>query len=178
LECKAKRLSWAAKESLTDLAALQRDIDSMAAAIVQTYKTLTDYLDNLYPHFHAQPDLPIFPIIVTLENWRMFGPVMLATLDTAVGAKMTDAGISRDLVQRMPYSIIVIEDLEGALQIMRDNGIAGFMRGKLEDPAIRQWDWHGYMVDRYRGAFPVKKLFDKEYDEIFSPLFAAQSAPQ
>jgi hypothetical protein len=178
LECKAKRLSWAAKESLTDLAALQRDIDSMAAAIVQTYKTLADYLDNLYPHFHAQPDLPIFPIIVTLENWRMFGPVMLATLDTAVGAKMTDAGISPDLVERMPYSIIAIEDLEVAVQIMRDNGIVGFMRGKLEDCAIRQWDWHGYMVDRYRGAFPVKKLFDKEYDEIFAPLFVAQSAPQ
>jgi hypothetical protein len=40
IECKSKRLSWGAKASLTDLAPLESDIDSMAAAVVQIYKTL------------------------------------------------------------------------------------------------------------------------------------------
>ena len=40
LKCKSKRLSWGAKASLTDLKPLKPDIDSMAAAIVQLYKTI------------------------------------------------------------------------------------------------------------------------------------------
>jgi hypothetical protein len=44
IECKAKRLSWGAKASLVDLGPLEADIDSMASAVVQVYKTVTDYL--------------------------------------------------------------------------------------------------------------------------------------
>jgi len=77
LECKSKRLSWGAKVSLIDLRPLEDDIDSMADAVVQVYKTLMDHLDNAYPHFPVRHGRKIFPAIVTLENWHMFGPVMM-----------------------------------------------------------------------------------------------------
>jgi hypothetical protein len=46
LECKARRLSWGAKVPLTDLGPLEANIDSMAAAVVQVYKTLIGHLDK------------------------------------------------------------------------------------------------------------------------------------
>ena len=178
LECKAKRLSWGAKSSLADLGPLEADIDAMAAAVVQVYKGVADYLDNAYPHFPVKQDRRIFPAIVTLENWRMFGPVMINKLAELVASKITDAGLPPDIVERMPYSIWAIEELEVGLQIMRAHGIANFMDGKLNSEEMRRWDWHGYMSHQYPKSFPAKKLFDKEYDAMFSDLYRAQYAGQ
>jgi hypothetical protein len=176
IECKAKRLSWGAKASLADLGPLEADIDSMASAVVQVYKTLTDYLNNHYPNFPAKEGRKIFPAIVTLENWRMFGPVMLGKLADAVAPKLTEAGLSPELTVIMPYSIWAIEELEVGLQIMNAIAIADFMEGKLKTEELRQWDWHGYMIKNYPQSFPAKKLFEKEYYEMFSELHEAQLA--
>jgi hypothetical protein len=133
LECKSKRLSWSAKSSLRDLTALENDIDIMAAAVVQTYKTLVDYENNHYPNFPAKEGRGIYLGVVTPENWRMFGPVMLNKLDDSVVAKLKEAGFPHDLTQERPYSILAIEELETGLQIIGSVGIAKFMDGKLKD---------------------------------------------
>jgi hypothetical protein len=148
---------------LADLGSLEADIDSMASAVVQVYKTLTDYLNNHYPNFPAKEGRKIFPAIVTLENWRMFGPVMLGKLADAVTPKLTEAGLPPELTVTMPYSIWAIEELEVGLQIMNVIAFADFMEGKLKTEELRQWDWHGYMIKNYPRFFPAKKLFDKEY---------------
>lgn len=148
----------------------------MAAAIVQVYKTIADYQASAYPHFSMTEDRKVFPTVVTLENWRMFGPVMMDKLGEAVTQRLSDESLRPELLQEMPYSVWGIEELEVGLQIMHSNGIIAFMEGKLNDPDKRRWDWHGYMTDQYRTLFPAKRLFDKEYDEMFADLFATQDA--
>jgi hypothetical protein len=175
LECKSKRLSWSAKSSLRDLTALESDIDILAMAVVQTYKTLADYENIHYPNFPAKEGRGIYLGVVTPENWRMFGPVMLNKLNDSVITKLKAAGFPDDLTEERPYSIWAIEELEAGLQIINSVGIAEFMDGKLKDAEMRQWDWHGYMTNSFSNYFPLKKLFDKEYDEIFSDLYAAQN---
>jgi hypothetical protein len=174
LECKAKRLSWGAKASLTDLAKLETDIDNMGTAVVQVYKTIIDYLGGAYHHFPVREERKIFPAIVTLENWRMFGPVMITKLGEAVTKKLSDANLPANLVGRMPYSVWAIEELEVGLQIMCASDISDFMEGKLNSEEMRQWDWNGYMTNRYRNALPRRRLFEKEYKELFSELLQAQ----
>ncbi len=176
LECKAKRLSWGAKASLSDLGPLEADIENMATAVVQVYKTLADHLNDLYPHFPVKDGRKLFPAVVTLENWRMFGPVMMNKLAEAVTFKLSTAGLSPDLAREMPYSIFAIEELEVGLQIMNVNGIEGFIEGKLSSQEMCRWDWHAYMIKSYPKSFPAKRLFQEEYDEMFSDLFRAQNA--
>jgi hypothetical protein len=175
VECKARRLSWGAKVSLNDLAPLEADIDNMAAAVVQVYKTIADYRDGAYPHFRYDEKRKIFPTIVTLENWHMFGDIMLNKLAEAVASKLEAAGLAKDDVGAMPYSVLAIEELEVALQIARDHGIARFIEGKLNDPEMKTWGWHGYMTNQYPKAFPAKKLFEAEFDELFAKVYAAQT---
>lgn len=176
LECKSKRLSLDAKISLTDMGPLETDIGSMAAAVVQVYKAVADYEKNLYPNFPKKDGRKIFLGVVTPENWHMFGPIMLNKLDEAVAAKARDAGLTSEWMKEKPYSIFAIEDLETGLQILNSVGIADFMDGKLGDAQMRQWDWHAYMGDaRFKKYFPVKKLFEKEYDELTDKLLAAQT---
>jgi len=172
IECKSRRLSLGAKVSLSDLKPLEADIDNMAAAVVQVYKTISDYRDNRYAHFDFQEGRKIFPVVVTPENWRMFGPVMMDKLTEAVTRRLDGEGLPTEFEQ-MPYSVWAIEDLEVGLQIMYANGIADFMEGKLKNAEKRRWDWHGYMTDRYRSFYPAKQLFTDQYDEIFAGLFVA-----
>jgi hypothetical protein len=117
-------------------------------------KTLSDHLENAYPHFPVRDGRKIFPAVVTLENWRMLGSVMINKLTEAVAKKLNDAGLPADFVERMPYSIWAIEELEVGLQIMRANGIAAFMEGKLTSGERLQWDWHAYMINCYPKFFP------------------------
>jgi len=175
IECKARRLSWDAKTSLSDLRPLEADIENMAKAVVQVYRTISDYRSNLYPQFPFEKERKVYPAIVTLENWRMFGPVMMNKLAEAVSVKLESAGLSPDVVDEMPYSIFAIEELEVGLQLMNENGIADFIDGKLNSLEMRQWDWHGYMSKIYPSSFPAKRLFQDEYDEMFSPLFRKQA---
>lgn len=170
LECKAKRLSWNAKEALDDLSSLETDIDIMASAVVQVYKTINDHIDCQYPHFPFVANRKIYPVIVTLENWRMFGPAMLDRLHGAVIAKLDEVDIQKDVLNEMPYSVWAIEELEVGMRIINAVGVRDFMDGKINDTEMRAWDWHAYINRRYPDRLPAKRLFDDEYDEIFSGL--------
>ena len=106
----------------------------------------------------------------------MFGPVMLNKLAEAVARRLASEGLSPELVEQMPYSVWAIEELEVGLQIMRANGIAAVVEGKLKDQQKREWDWHGYMTNQYPKSYPAKRLFDDQYDEMFAALHAAQGS--
>jgi len=54
--------------------------------------------------------------------------------------------------------------------------VDGFIEGKVNSAEMRHWDWHGYMTNRYSKSFPAKRLFQDEYDEMFSELFRTQNA--
>jgi hypothetical protein len=171
VECKARRLSIGAKTtSLDDLTALEKDIDNMADALLQLYKSIAEYLDNEYPNFPFEEERLIYPSIVTLENWWVFGAPMFDRLRISLSAKMQAAGLPSSYLDQMPYSIFVIDDLETAVQIIQSVGIVQVFDGKLRDPGKQTWDWHGYMTDRFPTHFPVKPLFDDEYDDLFEDV--------
>jgi hypothetical protein len=176
LECKARRLSLQSKTTLTDLSYLEQDIENLAAAVVQVYKTLNDCLTGGYPHYPHQEDDKIYPAVVTLENWRLMGSVMFEQLERSVTAQMDKAGLSKDLLKQFPYSVWAIDELEVGLQIMQSVGIKSFMDGKLGSTSMGFWDWHGYMSKTYASMYPFKALFDDAYDAMFADLYSAQDA--
>ncbi len=174
LECKAKRLSWGAKAFLNDLQPLDADIENMASAVVQIYRTILDYKKGYYRHFPPTEKRRIYPAVVTLENWRFFGPIMLGKLSDAVVAQLAASELPAELLEQMPYSVWAIEELEVGLQILNSVPISDFMDGKLDSKEMRSWDWHAYMTKTFPKHFPAKRLFDSEYDEMFAKIFAAQ----
>ena len=174
LECKAKRLSWGAKAFLNNLEPLDADIENMASAVVQVYRTIMDYKKGYYLHFPPTEDRRIYPAVVTLENWRFFGPIMLGKLNDAVVDKLGASDLPPELLQQMPYSVWAIEELEVGLQIINSVPISDFMNGKLDSQEMRGWDWHAYMTKTFPKHFPAKRLFDSEYDDMFVKIHAAQ----
>lgn len=173
LECKARRLSWNAKSELIDLEPLNKDIDILASSVIQIYKTAVDYLEGKYPHLPFQHERKIYPTVVTLENWHVFGPVMIKRLDEAVAKKLLEENLPSDLIAEMPYSIWSIEDLEEGCQLLEHGSIASFMDGKLNDQEMKQWEWLPYIKKMFPKA-PRRRLFDKEYREMFSEIRGAR----
>jgi hypothetical protein len=176
LECKAKRVSLQSKTALTDFAPLEKDINSMASAIVQVYKTIGDYDKNSYPCFPFNKGRKIYPAVATLENWWMAGKVMHEKLAEAVRSRLVRARLPLALIDTHPYSVWAIQEMETGFQIVNKVGIQEFMDGKLNDPQMSQLDLHTYMIGRYKSHFPMEGFFSDEYDKAFFELLEPRRA--
>ena len=169
IECKAKRLSLAAKTSLFDTSALESDLAIIASAVVQTYKTIVDYRSGKYQHFPFDEKRKIYPLIVTLENWFVFGPDMFKRLDAAVASQCEIAKIPKSFCEEMSYSVMAMTELESAIQIMSQVPVAEVMDGKLKDGELRQWIWQSYLGEKFPKV-PRRMLFEDEFEKLCSGL--------
>lgn len=171
IECKTKRVRYDAKIALADLSPLEDDLDKMAGFIVQAYRTQLDCEQGFYPHWKPSGQR-IFPIIVTLEDWYTFGDRLIAQeLDRRVAEKLVERGIDPKIAERSPYTVCCVAELELAIQIMKEVGIADFMMKKTSGEH-RLWLLQPFMLDlfpvAYRGA--RRDLFHDEYARIHPSL--------
>ena len=88
IECKTKRLTIGAKTELLNLDELESELDKIADAIVQTYKSIENYKNRLYPQIKFDPAKHLYPIIVTLEDWFLYGDPIIKKLDELVAIKL------------------------------------------------------------------------------------------
>jgi len=131
IECKTKRVRYAAKIALSDIALLEEGIAVMAAAVVQIYKTLQDALAGHYPQWKPR-GLPIFPLVVTLEEWSLFNHQLIAMLDEQVQEVMRKTNMPLTLLNDYPFSICSVDELEQAAQVQSMVGVAPVMQARLQ----------------------------------------------
>lgn len=171
VECKTKRLTWDSKAGLTDLTALEQDIRKLAGAVVQVYKTIRDYRANRYPHLAFIEGRRIYPAIVTLEDWYLFGFDMPARLDLAVRTIMEAGSLPIAWLDEMPYSIMSAHELEKAAGVINAVGVHPFVSGKVLDPELRRWGFGAYCNERYpNDVANLHHLFRDEFDAMFAAL--------
>lgn len=181
IECKAKRLTLNAK-TLSDPVALDKDLDVMAHAIVQHYRNIKDALKSLT---RWVPDgLPIYPLILTLEEWFIISPRVLEMLNKHVGRLLSEAGIDMKVLEDMPYTIASAQEFEITSQIIAQVGIFSVM-SKKTTPEKQGWallphasddfkeemrriNWHLF-ADDFRKMLP---------DEVFHPDWQTLKADQ
>jgi hypothetical protein len=150
IECKASRVRYAAKIALSSLDELEADLERLAGAIVQVYKTMEDAKQGRYPHWQTR-DLPLYPIIVTLEDWFVFGDGIVPRIDRYVERKLADAGLDAELLQREPYSICSVEDFEDLIRVIKQVGIERVMNFKTTGER-RRWVMHSALTPEFREA--------------------------
>ena len=171
IECKTKRLTWASKAEIADLTSLQRDLDTLASAVTQVYKTIVDYRAGHYPQLLYAPARQVFPMVVTLEDWYFFGKEMPGRLDLSVRMKMAQAGLSEAWLEEMPYTILSMHELERAVRYINEIDLPTLMLGRARDPEYSQWGFASYCREVHgneMAALPA--LFQEEYDDMFANL--------
>jgi hypothetical protein len=171
LECKIKRLTWASKIGISDLSALEQDIGKLAEAVIQVYKTISDYRAGHYPQLRYVERRRIYPVIVTLEDWYLFGGEMLGRLDAAVRKVMTEAALPLEWLDEMPYSITSVHEIGKVAGVVNTVGVIPFISGKMNDPEFRNAAYGAYCNNRYSDEVrSLSHLFRDEFDAMFADL--------
>lgn len=167
IECKTKRLRNEAKIDISSEQA-SSELDKMADYIVQVYKTIRDYRQNLYPNFVFDADKKVYPIIITLEEWFAFGNEIYDQINAAIKMKFEQLRLDVAWLEQMPYSICSVQDFERGIQVMLKVGIDEFLGRKMKDSEKKVLALHSYMIEDYPEQYnATKPAVPNTLDEIF-----------
>lgn len=169
IECKARRISLPAKIELRDSSIILKELDKMAKIILQIYKAIDDYCNNLYPSFKYEEERQIYPIILTMENWFLFGDKRSDILDKMIIKEFSNINLPIDYLKKMPYSICSVEDFEGMMQVMQTTYIKKFMDRKVFDKEKIEWLFRPFMSNEFaEESRKIKFLFEDEAKIAFA----------
>lgn len=168
IETKTKRLTIDAKTH-SDAAALDRDLGILAEAVVQNYRNVQDALDG---KTRWQPDgLPVYPLVLTLEDWFIFSPGIDEMLDAHVRRGLGERGLSAGVLEQFPYGIGSAHAFEIGSQIIAQVGIAPYISQRLAKRMIPRFHrWSLMAFDDREFAEELKHvnwhLFADEWDQL------------
>lgn len=146
IESKTKRLTINAK-TLSDAAALDKDLAIMAEAIVQHYKNIRSAFSG---KGRWKPDgLPIYPMILTLEDWYIISPRVDEMLKGHLGRMLADAEIPETVLDEMPYTIASSHEFELAIQVIAKLDISVVMSGKTTGNE-RVWSLLPFIMSKFK----------------------------
>jgi hypothetical protein len=135
VEAKTKRLTLNARIRTDDIA-LDKDLKTMASAIVQHYQNILRARDG---KTRWVPDnLPIYPIILTLEDWFIFSPRVSEKLNVHIKRLLEEHTISESVLTDMPFTVSSAQEFETAVQVIAKVGIDAVMSKKT---AVERWNW-------------------------------------
>jgi len=165
VECKTKKLRLGSKISLTNRQELEEDLEHMAEFIVQTYKSIDDYKNNHYNIFKNN-NKKSYPLIVTLEDWYIFGDDLINDLDRKVIKKLTDIGLDPLILKNEPYSICSSYDFGLLMQVIQKTSIDK-VTSKKTSGEYRLWAFQSFIYNLFNVEYKeAKDLFPDDYKEI------------
>jgi len=174
IECKTKRLRQDAKFIVSGTG-LSDAMDALGSYVVQHYKNI---IDALAGKTKWRPnEKPSFAIIVTLEDWWIFTPPIVSLLDESVTRHLVEAGIDKSILERVPFAVASIDELEIGCQIMAETGIEPFLEMK-SNAEHRGWGLSPFAMAKFpeHAARANRRLFADEFLKLGSDLARRQSA--
>ncbi|MBU1557808.1 hypothetical protein KKC45_02500 [Patescibacteria group bacterium] len=165
IECKTKRMRNESKTNLTNTTCLEEDIDKMADFIIQTYKQIKDYKDNLYSHCKYKSCKKIYPLIVTLEEWYVFG-MIYTKVEEKVKQKLQDNNLPESFLGDFPFTVCSVDTFEGFIQLIENAGIEKVMSKKTTMPE-KEYDLMVVLKNNFNEEMKKTKfLFEEDFEKI------------
>ncbi len=173
IECKTKRLRVKSKSGLTDTNSLQNDLNKMASAVVQNYKTYLDYKKGEYPHLKYEQKRKIFILVVTLEEWYIFGDVVTEMLQNEIDTLLSEENIDKSIITEAPYTISSADNIELLASVLRENTIKEVFSSLLDNQSRRLWNFKTHLLDKFaKESKTLVNPFNEEYEKFISETIA------
>lgn len=163
LEIKSKRLKLIVKTDINAAHQRRAEIDKMASFICQIYKTINDAKANLYTKWNYIGK-PIYPVVVTLDEWHFFGDRLLNPLNEVIKSKLSDYDIDISILDEHPYSIISLEELEILVHHLNSSKIDDIFSSKTTGEH-RLWSLEAFLKS-FQPQQPLSPHFPKVWDDI------------
>jgi len=150
---------------------LAEAMDALGSYIVQHYKNIIDALAGRTKW--TPNDKPSFAIVVTLEDWWIFTPQVVAMLDESVSRRLFEQAIDNSILKRVPYTVASIDELEIGCQVMAETGIQPFL-GLKADSEHRASSLSPFAITRFpeQATKAHRRLFAEEFLDFGSGLRA------
>jgi len=161
VECKAKRMTIAAKAAMGDLSPLEADIGKLANAVLQLYERMIEYDSGQFPNLKYVATRKCYPVVVTLEHWYISGRTSELLRD-AVARLMMDAGVDLDWLDKAPYSIMSADEFESAAQIINEVGVLACFSGKFANTEMRSWMFREYMSEQFEAEWKARPFLFRD----------------
>lgn len=158
IECKAKRLTLAAKHDMSFSPATEDELKKLAKMIIQVYKALIFAQNNRLPYLGTPQTW--YPIVVTLENWYILGD-MKTQLDQLVNSMAIAAGIPAQTIIDHPYLAIASDEIENVALALRNNSLDKILHDFVTDPQYRGWSLKTYLSQKFKKEISTYELFQK-----------------
>lgn len=167
IECKARRLLHEAKES-SDGDALKRSLENLANAVVQLYRNINDVISGKSKWCHN--DLPIYPFVITYEDWYLFTPHIINYLLACVRRKLQEHDMSPSVIDENPFFVTSIAEVERAGQAISHFGIERFCTC-AEVNQYRYFKLSGLALAAFPGENIIyRRLFQDGWSEMLPHL--------
>lgn len=175
VECKTMRIPIPAK-----LAANPGDLEAglkrLAKAVVQNYRNILDATSGRAGIQVA--DGPIYCLVVTLEDWVLFGDKSVDALSTLVESELEERGMEAGIQERYPFAVVGYAALPQLVDSISQHGLRIFtekstqrFKGYLFPQFLRESkltnggaassmferEWHDFM-GRLRARFPKASI--------------------
>jgi len=169
IECKARRMILPVKIELKDSPLIEEELDKMVKFILQIYKTIDDYRNNKYHSFEYNEKRQIYPLILTMDNWFLFGYKRLDILNKMIIKGFNNMNLPVDYLIKMPYSICSVEEFEDIMQLIQITNIKKFMNKKIFNKEKNEWLFHTFLSKEFpEESKELKFLFKDDFDKVFS----------
>lgn len=175
IECKARRMSKGALENFISDEVAIYEISKLLPMAVQAYKQIHEYKTGQYNFVEFQ-DKPIYPMIVTLEDWLVFGNLMVDTLEKMLRDELPKKGIPLEYLDTYPITTCSIHELENCLSIMEKVGFNKFMSNKVFDREHKYWLLGNYSESVYKDLYVDIELFPGEFEKVFDNIITTLRA--
>jgi hypothetical protein len=176
IEAKTKRLTVKARMA-PEPEALDKDLGVLADAVAQNYRNIQDALAGRTDW--APDGLPIYPLILTLEDWFIFSPRVKMMLDDKILLALAAKGIDARVLQDMPWQLGSASEMELASQVIAQVGVRPVMSAK--SPEQQGWALMPTLRERFPDA--IRNVNPRLLEEDFLALIpeakpGARPAPQ
>lgn len=150
VECKAKRLTLEAKFEPSSTQ-MHTDLQFIANSVVQNYQNILKAEQGVSAWTPNQ--LPIYPLVVTLEDWFFFSH-MHDILAAKVQAALASKGMDANLPQRRPYYVMSANEYEDASGVIASVGLQAFF-APIGQNTQRSLSWNRYLADHFPERKPI-----------------------
>ena len=147
VECKGARPRYQGISDLTDRHFIDDEFARLRNFTLQLYKTLHDALRGRYPTWKSNGK-PIYPLIVTLEDWQTFGVHVASVIIDPLKVELKSIGINPIIVDQHPPTFCSVETFEMVMRVCNEVGLEAVFGPKTKGEEL-QWALETFLTSTF-----------------------------
>ncbi len=167
IECKTKRMRLDARTDINLSPGTLEQIEKLGESVIQCYLAIQDANKQSYEELKTVKK--IYPIVVTMENWYVYGDVM-----AQLGIKVREIAATKDIEEKFiddnPYIVLSSQEFELLSVMLKTRSLESILEPFLTDTKYHEWQFTSYLFHAFPNEPENYKVFD---DNILDTVLKA-----